>query len=283
MTSFKTFLLEYDKTTRLQHISARDAIHWMDQHAKKYLETGIWIWRGLKAADTSIVIGNPAGQHRISAGTPNFYTLWFDNRNGFDEFPLRSESFVCATHRGTASDYGAIFLVVPKDTAKFGVVGKSDIWDLNVGTSENPITLVSLNEGTSAIFTAMNMDQPDTYSELIAALKEVTLEKVRDAIIGSEWPVTWRCGVIRDIMVGGNFDTLYDLWAHGLKPSLFTTIRAGDLESNPPYGEVWTDSECLFIPFNDLELSDEDMDLMQDFVNQYEELKGAVHWPWLMS
>lgn len=283
MTSFKKFLLEYEKTTRLQHISVQDAIQWMDQHAKKYLETGIWIWRGLKAADTNIMFGNPAGQRRVSAGAPNFYTLWFDNHDEFDEFPLRSEAFVCATHRGIASDYGAVFLVVPKDTAKFGVVGKADIWSLSVGPSEQRITLAGLNEGTSAVFTALDMHQPDTYSELVKALKEVTCEEVRIACIGTEWPVSWRCGTIRDVMGTGKFDTLYDLWEHCLKPDIFTTIHANNLESNPPYGEVWTDSECLFIPFEGLELSDEDMNLMQDFVDQHEHLKDAVHWPWLIS
>ena len=252
----------------------------MDKYAKKYLQAGTWIWRGLKAADTSIAIGNPTGQRRVSAGAPNFYTLWFDNRDEFDEFPLRSESFVCATHRGIASDYGAVFLVVPKDTAKFGVVGKADIWSLSFGPSEQRITLAGLNEGTSSVFTALDMHQPNTYSEFVKALKEVTFEDVRVACIGTEWPVSWRCGTIRDAMANGKFDTLYDLWEHFLKPEIFTTIRADDLERIPPYNEVWTDSECLFIPFKDLQLSGEDMDLMQDFVDQYEELKGAVHWPW---
>lgn len=71
---------------------------------------------------------------RVSTNTNNIYTEIFDNHPKMKSFPKRSRSLIASTGSHYAWGYGGSdgrFILVPYDTAKVGIVGKSDIWGIN--------------------------------------------------------------------------------------------------------------------------------------------------------
>jgi hypothetical protein len=84
--------------------------------------------RGLKA-DAYFHIVNPSRYIRKSKHASNIYTLLMDNSPYWKDYPKRSKSIICATSINKAYSYGSVFKVIPLDKdAKFGVCPKDDIW-----------------------------------------------------------------------------------------------------------------------------------------------------------
>jgi len=69
---------------------------------------------------------------RKSQNTSNWYTEIFDNHPEMQDFPKRSKSLVCTTSQNDATGYGEVFAMIPVNGSKIGLVGSSDMWDINV-------------------------------------------------------------------------------------------------------------------------------------------------------
>ena len=154
MTSFKTFLAEsaVKSTPQYKAHPLDDVIKILKSKCAK----SIWmissdrpIYRGdwyvneipggkeaAQKASTAFIVDTSATQ-RKSTNTYNFYTEIFDSHPKMKAYPKRSRSFICTTSRKMAADYAGhdgtgLWRIIPYDTAKVGIVGKPDIW--NVGT-----------------------------------------------------------------------------------------------------------------------------------------------------
>lgn len=231
--NFKTFLEA--RKGRAQETDVVTAIEWMYDNSRKYLQNGHWLYRGFDAYP-KIRIGNPqAGRDRKSRNAYNFYTMWMDNYPTFSHLPKRSKSFVMSTKQKTSEDYGDLYLVVPKDSAKVGAVGKGDIWMINI---DGPVDLNDLNAFT---YEALEYD-PETWVEFEDLAKGTSHEYVKDHL---KYKVWWAEQLDR-IMEKFGAETLFDVWKDTFPASQFKLLTASNLGS--AVGELWTDSECVFIP-----------------------------------
>lgn len=153
MTSFKTFLAEtaVKTTPQYQAHPLDDVIKILKSKCSKSLwmissdrpiYRGDWyvnqIPGGKEAAQKATVAFtvDTSATQRKSTNTYNFYTEIFDSHPKMKAYPKRSRSFICTTSRKTAADYAShdgtgLWRIIPFDSAKIGIVGKPDIW--NVG------------------------------------------------------------------------------------------------------------------------------------------------------
>lgn len=128
-TSFKVFLVEQNRT---RSITKDEAYDFINKHCPKYLNNikkgNRPIFRGINV-DTTYIQGDSSQHVRKSAYTKNYYTLILDYLlPSWQEYPNRSQSFVCTGSIGKTIDYGNNFAVFPKDGTEVGVCPDRDIW-----------------------------------------------------------------------------------------------------------------------------------------------------------
>lgn len=141
----------------------------------------------------------------------------------------------CQLGRPPSASYGDLYLVVPKDTAKVGAVGHNDIWEVNI---DGPVDLNDLNAFT---YKALEYD-PETWNEFEELAKDTSHEYVKDHLKYSVWWATQLDGIMEKF----GSETLFDVWKDTFPASQFKLLTASNLGSS--FGELWTDSECVFIP-----------------------------------
>lgn len=143
MSTFKQFLLEtaVKQPPKYTRIQVESAIKLLKSKCKKNL----WmvtenkpLWRGddykgftrLPNAANAYSVDSSATKRR-SSNTWNFYTEIFDSHPKMTAYPKRSRSLIATTNKAVAVDYssgGFVFVIIPFDTAKVGIVGRADIW-----------------------------------------------------------------------------------------------------------------------------------------------------------
>lgn len=115
---------------------------------KKYASDALWmlkenrpIYRGsVQAFDkiaSNVSIADPSKTKRKSSNTKNYYTLIFDNHPEMKDFPKRSRSFIASTDLDKALSYGGqdydnLYVLIPFNGVKMGIVHSEDIWDLRI-------------------------------------------------------------------------------------------------------------------------------------------------------
>lgn len=125
MQTFKQYLTEI-----AQHpAELEEAIKLIQQNCKKFLASGVELWRGIQGADPILIGNSSEGSSRVSKNmSSNWYTRWLDTEPIWKDFPKRGESFICTTDYDTARAYGAVYKVFPFDNAHAGIVPHTDIW-----------------------------------------------------------------------------------------------------------------------------------------------------------
>lgn len=143
MTTFKEFLVEtaVKQNPKYRRLSMEEALKLLKTKCKKSLwmvEENKPIYRGeakirtISGEANSYTVDTSATE-RMSTNTNNIYTEIFDSHPKMKSFPKRSRSFIASTSKSKAFEFAnrdGLFSIVPFDTAKIGVVGKRDIWDV---------------------------------------------------------------------------------------------------------------------------------------------------------
>ena len=130
---FKTYLKENTYNTKkvLKDKEffkiAKDYSSAIEQYKK-----GNIIYRGLDIRSDSFDIyhfNSIDNTERRSRNTDNYYTILINHLlPSFKEYPKRQ--IICSFDDGIALNYGDLFIVLPKNKSKIGVVPKQDIWDV---------------------------------------------------------------------------------------------------------------------------------------------------------
>lgn len=114
------------------------AVRFAKEHCSDYVEnvllkSSVNIWRGFATPPSAIFWCDSSNIVRESRFAKfNYYTLMMDNSPEWENFPKRSNSFVCATREARADAYAGrngSYAMIPVDGALIGVAPAGDIWD----------------------------------------------------------------------------------------------------------------------------------------------------------
>lgn len=117
---------------RSQSIDVDDAVDYIQKYCKDFInnqkrDIGPDIYRGLIKSGLAFLV-TPSTSVRRSRNTENFYTYFIDNSKRWSHYPKRSQSIICTSSGGKASSFGELFVVIPRDGAKFGICSQDDFW-----------------------------------------------------------------------------------------------------------------------------------------------------------
>lgn len=121
-------------------VSLSDAVELLHDncsHAMSIFSHDTAIFRGDRMNDSAgkmcSIISTANSRRKSAGGIGNYYTEILDNIPSMKDFPKRSRSLICSTKFADAEQYGTeVYVIVPFDTAKVGIVGKHDIWEVYV-------------------------------------------------------------------------------------------------------------------------------------------------------
>jgi hypothetical protein len=144
MITFKQYLQEKAVSDEPEYhdINLSKAVNFIKTKCRSSLwmfDKDEFIYRGVRDEPINeFAIVDTSKTMRKSENTSNYYTTILDNNPLCKDFPKRSRSFICSTVLGRAGSYASnmdedsIFVVIPTDNAKIGIVGASDIFDIYI-------------------------------------------------------------------------------------------------------------------------------------------------------
>lgn len=94
------------------------------------------IYRGMETNDYYI-ISPDKNNPRKSANTYNYYTLIINNSVPWKNFPNRE--IICSTSARTATSYGLVYRIFPRNGAKIGICPDNDIWGSDFESNNNAL------------------------------------------------------------------------------------------------------------------------------------------------
>lgn len=182
---FKNFILESSERSKdIDFDTFRKLINTDYSEAFDNLLEGKIIYRGIKSK-SDIFITEPKSSVRKSANTANYYTLIVDNADSWRDFPKRSQSIICSTSIQYASDYGYVYVVLPKNKSKIAICPADDFWNsFNELAKLDIMSLGQLNDIISLLFDVAEIEPNDddlnsfkkTFNELIKYYKDFDLD-----------------------------------------------------------------------------------------------------------
>lgn len=206
---------------------------------EKYRKNQTVIYRGIRNVEytddpVSYVDPTKRSTPRRSAYTHNYYTLWMDNHPAWKQYPKRSYSISCTTDLEKTEDYGDPMVVVPLQATTIGICPESDLWysfeqTLPVGeTLKGFMDWIHYNfyDQDIAVHRSLN------YSELIAALKQLNVEKLKDDPFSK---------IFKQYGALGAFEYILDPVKNQFRAITWQQFTA------PPNREVWLSAPCLYI------------------------------------
>ncbi len=219
-------------------------------------------YRGLPARGMTYGYIDPSVRYKPSKETLNYYQYIMDTLPEWKPFPRRGRSVIGGSEQAAAKEYGIPYIVIPKNTAKFGVAPNFDIWDCFAAVGN----LHPWSKAQEVIFNSCAQFSIDTNSSIEKfndAVKRVDATHKKDAdaffnnihidkkIFGAE-----RIEKYFWMNYHGNlwryFATLFDPITNDFKLARsyeeLHKIATNDFEDR----EIWTDSPCLLITDNKL-------------------------------
>ena len=243
-------------------ITKEQAISIVHKNCRYYTRKSQSIYRGLgMQTDAFALLVQPSKYERESANTANYYTLLIDNSPKWINYPKRSKSIVCSTSYDTARGYGmTTCYVIPFRSANIGICSESDIWEFfHDGLDELKIdTLDSLNALLLSSYGALsdaklvkNKRLSEMPEKFFAQLKEFDKPKCKE-FISQKYS--------RQVSLSAwthSGKTLTDYLFEALDPitNLFTRRKIENFKvtsADKSGREVWTDSDSLLIPENNI-------------------------------
>jgi len=199
---------------------------------------------------------------RVSRDNTNHYTLLIDNSDAWKEYPKRGKSFISTLQNTKFSDYnysllGTRYLVIPRDNSKWGICPTEDIFtsfkslkkyggytyqvfdDLNIFSKHFGLGIISdsnIDDMKSDIlklqkYIENNPNELINYANIsVHNISSLFLENIG----GDMWEI---------------ISELFDPVNNDFKLVKYTSLYYDNKEH-----EVWTDSQCIFIPIKDLKI-----------------------------
>ncbi len=93
------------------------------------------LYRGRSSSTDSALIINPGSGTRYSENTSGHYNYIIDGHPGYQDWPKRLHSLICATKLQTSMVFGTPYVVLPFDDQPIGIVPWADMWGLNMDLS----------------------------------------------------------------------------------------------------------------------------------------------------
>lgn len=224
---FKDFYILNESGHR-DELSLEDCVELYHKHCKGVERS---IYRGVKGdyGDYSIVEGQNG--KRKSVDTSNHYTVILDEliAEKNKDYPLRSGSIICSTSAEYAKRFGTVYAVIPYAENLVGVVGKEDIWDINL---IRDVSMKIFNDNyVRADIDAENIKQ---IADDIDDLPDDEFKKYFGDIIGRDV----------DESTEEQLRKYYSLENLGLK-----FAKASELDDKSKYknGEMWIGGKCIMI------------------------------------
>jgi len=258
-----------------------------DKALRAFVLDEVGIYRGVMKTsirgNTGIV--DPSKSTRKSAYTSNYYTLIMSETEKWSKYPARSKSIVASSGINKASGYadtGKLFFVLPHNNAKIAVASGEDIWNSFkhvFGNIQYP--LGGFNDLLDILFRRVGIkNSPDnTLNELKNSCEVLDKEISRlEEIIGEKLSskTSDKYGVLLNVMDyvilwSITFGKMYKGSTYDMLLRIFDPQKAGiklvkSGQSIPNNREVWTDSKCLLIDFDEYENDELFMEYIKSFV-----------------
>lgn len=266
MTSFKQFLLEAFDGGKPSYssVDVETAINFLNAKCRNslwMLEPGSdCIFRGdddFEKLSSPFALIDTTKTTRRSQNTSNYYTSIFDNIPSMQGFPKRSKSLICTNSEDTASLYGKGRALIPTDSAKIGVVGQPDIWDLNVKIASYKDDITTFNEIFSEFLAS---DDYESFVKFDKRIRDRDPKAIAELTFALEkWNVN--DGAIKLLTKDflGTIDKAYSPAALKLKNCTTATLPRKAKET-----EMWVEGEVVII----------DLDMWMQLKVAYSELYG---------
>lgn len=248
--TFKQFLAEdtYEGASRVTELDLEEAIELIEKNCGDYLKSPGrgHIFRGFKRLGNAWIGDSNTGSPRVSANTFNYYTLWMDNHPSWAGFPKRSRSFICSESDELAVEFGKVYMIFPYDDAKLAACPENDLWISFKGIATLAGLLRDVNEG----FKALKIEAPDTYDELVKALKELTEEKIYELITKLRQEKKKEDAFLQPLigkMIDFDSTSMYGVFEKALVPTDFIKWPSPREYKNKDDREVFIQGKCIFI------------------------------------
>jgi hypothetical protein len=200
---------------------------------------------------------------RCSQNTSNHYTAIFDNHPEMTDFPKRSRGFIGSTGKSTAlmgyadANIDFLFVMIPFDDAKIGVVPATDIWHLKVNVFGMNAYLESINNKFSMLHEDDIMDFYNFDENLRAVCRSKRGLNHEDEWDGdaADW-ASWASALrgydmFKSIFPDGDcmkyMDTIND--AYSPRKTGLHWYYPKDLPKNLKNNEVWVSGKMLMVPY----------------------------------
>ena len=205
-------------------------------------------WRGTKTSAAPFMYTDPKKFIRSSISNQNYYTLIMSYDPSWSKFPPRDKCIVASTNKGTASNYGKAYVVLPENGAKIGIAPSHDIWSSWRGTQGGSYNLQPLLDMLENLFLEVSMAD-DANDNINGFKKACKLAEKKINSMSAEDKNTWH------ILTGWEkYDSkkgLYKWVTEMFSPTKndFKVIKAGEPHRASADTEIWTDGECLLCDF----------------------------------
>lgn len=228
-----------------------DGIELMKKHASDamwMLETKRPIYRGIGRKITDdISIADPSKSERVSSNTMNYYTIILDNHPEMKDFPKRSKSFIASTNimraAGYASDeYNQLYVLIPFNGVKIGIVPEEDIWDVTVNFLGQKIGIEEMNTSFDTLdVLSRSIDDIETFAE------KIKNDTRRYVLFAHEF----KSSKITDYKLwNARQDLMKVIWdAYSPKHTRLTVETTATMDRTLPNNEVWIGGKCLCIRY----------------------------------
>ncbi len=197
--------------------------------------------------------------------------------NTWDDYPKRSQSFCCATRNNKYSN--KIYMVIPTDGSKWGIVPESDLWQAFryslkdvFGVAANITSFFKTFQKIAEFFDVVLVDDDyDKFKKEISVLEEKvkslspdTYKISKEQLVEHtfEFETNLRVKILDKIR---NSNSLIDSLTEALSRKYFEVLNWNDtvkhLMTNQENRELWTDSTCLFVSQNDTNILEQELDI----------------------
>lgn len=260
---FKKFLTESEnRSSATRNVSEEKAYEFLDNNpiALENLEKQSFLWRGVDVAGSpNFMVGDSSTFRRKAANTFNYVNLYIGTMPSWQHLPSRESAFIGTTDETIADAYGALYAMIPADSAKLGMCPKDDFWG---SFSKSPYLINELNDAlhAAAAILDIKLSEADTPAECRAAIEKINADNILEIMTQDEKKPTkdrkvstqiTRASILAERIKKTNVLTAAEFLDIILEPVGFKAITPA---ARLPFGsnEVWVNGECLFIKANEL-------------------------------
>ncbi len=229
-------LIQESRKGRTQSISLEDSISIFKNNCSDYDYKSPVIFRGIRNAHS---IGEynviKPKEHKREGGYSNTtYLNLIDGSESWEKYPNRRESIICSTSKVVAGSFGAVYVVIPFDNAKFGVCPSYDFQQSFVDFR--------------SMF-GFNLHNIDSFLNIRYG---ATYDEIKKMILSGDYNSVELSSAYQQHISDNNISN-EEIFKHILELTApdrngFKVVSQSELVNGDNLGhEAWTDSNCLLI------------------------------------